>query len=85
MQQKLEEMDQKKEQFRYSRLGVLFCLLGIPFHRKNHYFCSQFVAEILCMSRGINLKKEASLYLPNQFIYELSGQNTLREIVCNPI
>ena len=67
MQQRLEEMDQKKGQFRYSRLGVLFCLLGIPFHRKNHYFCSQFVAEILKDAKAAELVKDSTLYYPGDF------------------
>lgn len=85
IEKKLKDMEQEHEQFHYSRLGVLFCLMHIPFHRKNHYFCSQFVAEILSMSKTIELKKDSSLYLPNQFLYELGGQRSLREIICNPI
>lgn len=85
MLQKLKSMEQEKECFHYSQIGVLFCLLHIPFHRKNYYFCSQFVAEMLGMSKEVKLKKDASLYLPNQLIYELGNVSSLREIVCNPI
>lgn len=44
---KIREKEDSKEQLHYSRLGVIFCLMGIPFRRKNHYFCSQFVTEML--------------------------------------
>lgn len=85
MEWKLNEMEQHREQFHYSRLGVFFCLLRIPYQRENRYFCSQFVAEMLSMSGQVILKKEASLYFPNQLLCELGKQDSLKEIVCNPI
>ena len=85
MIQRLEEMKERGSELHYSRLGVFCCLLHIPFHRKNHYFCSEFVAEMLALSDAVNLKKETSLYMPNQLIYELGRQSSLKEIICNPI
>lgn len=82
---RLEVMEQNKEKFHYSRLGVFFCLCHIPFRWKNHYFCSQFVAETIAMSKAVKLKKKASLYLPNDLAYELGCQSSLREILCNSI
>lgn len=85
IRQKIREMESRKEQFHYSRLGVLFCLMRIPFHRKNHYFCSQFVMEMLKMSRAVLLAKDSSLYFPNDLPDELGRQNCLRGIVHNPV
>lgn len=82
---KIREMESGKDKFHYSRIGVLFCLMRIPFRRKNCYFCSQFVAEMLQMSNTVLLKKDASLYLPNDLSGELSRQGCLKEIVFNPI
>ena len=82
---KVLEMENRKEQFHYSRLGVIFCLMRIPFRRKNHYFCSQFVAEMLKMSREVLLGRDSSLYLPNDLPNELERQSCLKRIVYNPV
>ena len=57
-----------RSQLRYSSFGVVMGLvLRIPFRRKNHYFCSQFVAEGLSRCQALRLKKETTLYLPKDF------------------
>ena len=54
----------RKESLKYSTLGLVFCFLRIPFKRKNHYFCSQFVAEVLQKAQVLRLKKKSTLYFP---------------------
>lgn len=71
--------------FEYTRLGVVFCLLGIPFRWKRHYFCSQFVAEMLKKSEAFHLRKSAELYMPNAFCKELCGSRQLLNICPNPV
>lgn len=78
---KISEFIDQSTKYRYSRLGVLLCLLHIPHKIKNNYFCSQFVAELLSLSDEIQLKKGTSLYLPNQFVKELEEQ----QFLCNKI
>ncbi len=85
IREKIKEMEHGKEKFHYSRIGVLLCLLHIPFRRKNYYFCSQFVTEMLQMSDAVLLRKDASLYLPNDLPDELGRQSCLKEIICNPV
>lgn len=82
---RIEEMEREKENLYYSKIGVFLCLLHIPYKRKNHYFCSQFVAEMLQLSDGVLMKKHTSLYLPNQLPLELASLKCLREIVYNPV
>ena len=44
-----EEIDhflEKKEQYFYSRWGIVLCLLHIPHKFKNRYFCSQFTLKV---------------------------------------
>lgn len=43
----LEGMYRKKKTYRYNYAGVLLGALHIPFQRKNHYYCSQFVRDVL--------------------------------------
>ena len=83
--QRIQSFERNKTQFHYSRLGVVFCLLHIPFHRENHYFCSQFVAETLKQSGAIPLKKKPELYLPNHFLQELCGSRQVISVRVNPI
>lgn len=85
MKKKIEEMEEKKENLHYSRIGVLLCLLHIPCKIQNQYFCSQFVAETLELPDSVFLSKNAALYLPNQLSHELCRQRCLKEIICNPI
>ena len=55
------------ERYRYSRFGVVMCLIGIPYRRKNNYFCSQFVAEALRDACAVRLQKSSTLYRPCDF------------------
>ena len=63
----LLECVENKNSYQYSKLGVVLCLLHIPFKRKYHYFCSQFVAEILRNAQAASLKKHSTLYHPGDF------------------
>lgn len=66
------------EQYKFSILGTFACKLGIEWKRKNKYFCSQFVAEILNRSGAAKLPKAASLMRPMDCA-ELEGMNLIFE------
>lgn len=68
----VKEFIDNKNKYHYSRLGIVLCLLQISHKFKHHYFCSQFVAEMLSASKVVQLKKDASLYLPHDLMKELS-------------
>ena len=58
----------RKQQLRYSKLGlVLSLMLRIPYKRRDHYFCSQFVAEVLQRGHAANLPRKSMLYFPKDF------------------
>ena len=59
---------ERKGELKYSTLGLVMCFLKIPYKRKNKYFCSQFVAEVMYHCGALKLKKKSSLYFPNDFI-----------------
>ncbi|NCB92091.1 MAG: hypothetical protein EOM40_05885 [Clostridia bacterium] len=83
--QNIERMKENSAVLSYSSFGVFLCALRIPFKIKNHYFCSQFVAEILQQTKSVQLRKKASLYFPNELCKVLEQQNCLREVLFNPI
>lgn len=66
IQEESEQFLIKREQYTYSRLGAILCLLHIPHKIKNSYFCSQFVVEVLSKAGAVELKKKESLYLPGK-------------------
>jgi len=82
---RIEDIEETQEEWYYNRMGVFLCLLRIPLRRQKHFFCSEFVAEMLLLSENIFLKRRPSLYLPNQLNFELKQQVCLKEIVYNPI
>lgn len=63
----LEESVENKSRYQYSKLGVVLCLMRIPFPRRNHYFCSQYVAEVLRRSQAAPIRKPLTLYKPGDF------------------
>lgn len=74
-----------REEFSYTRLGAILCFLRIPFKWKDHYFCSQFVAEVLTRAGAIKLKMPSSLYLPNNLKNELAYSLQLQKVQYNPV
>lgn len=74
-----------RAELRYTRLGVACCILHLPLWWKGHYFCSQFVAEVLKKAGALPLQKRAELYLPNQFRAELQGCSQLLRVVQDPV
>ena len=61
---KLQDFLVKKDKLSYSSLGLVLSFLKIPLKRKNHYFCSQFVAKVLKDSSAIKSKRPSTLFLP---------------------
>lgn len=81
----LNKMTWNAKQFRYSCVGPLFCYFGVSYERKNHFFCSQFVADILGRVGALSLNKPPSLYVPNDFTLmpelELVYEGTLEGLI----
>lgn len=57
------EFEQHKNALYYTKLGAALALLRLGCRWENHYFCSQFVAEVLRRSNAVSLPKDSSLYL----------------------
>ena len=81
----IEKFMNKKEDLKYSNLGVILCLLRVPHKFKNRYFCSQFVAEILASAGAIELRKKATLYVPGQLVDGIESCFASTQLVYNEI
>ena len=57
----------RQNEHHFNIIGLLLCQMGIPFRRKTHFFCSQFVGEILHRSGAMELPRDASLIRPNDY------------------
>lgn len=82
---RIELMKNEQKKYHYSQIGVLLCILHIPHCIRDHYFCSQFVADLLIHSGAIKKQKSPSLFLPNTFLNELKHHPNLRNVVYNPM
>ena len=70
-----------KDYYRYNFLGILFYMLDIPFYRRKHYMCSQFVAEVLGSAGALKCPKEQSLMKPVDF----EGLKELNLVYCGDL
>lgn len=61
------QMMKEAPKYRFNLIGLLLCRMGIPFHRKERYFCSEFVSEVLKQSKALTLPKDTSLMRPNDY------------------
>ena len=51
--------------YRFNVLGLLLCAMHIRWQRRRHYFCSQFVGEVLEKSGAMQLPKDSTLMHPS--------------------
>lgn len=63
----IQSFIENKSNFKYTTFGTILCMLRVPYKRKQHYFCSYFVASILEKSEAIKLRKKSCLHLPSDF------------------
>lgn len=59
--------DREGDKYKYSMLGMLAMLLNIPWERRYHFVCSQFVAYVLTQSHTLDLDKNYLLVRPSDF------------------
>ena len=62
-----EHMMTHGELYRFNSLGLLLCAFHVRWNRRRHYFCSQFVSEVLQKSGSLNLPKHSTLMRPNDY------------------
>lgn len=53
--------------YRFNIIGLFLCRMNIPFKRRRHLFCSQFVSEVLKNSKALTLPKNPSLMRPADY------------------
>ena len=61
-----EEFMRHSEEYSFNILGLILCALHIRWQRRRHYFCSQFVSEVLEQSGALALPKDSTLMHPQR-------------------
>ena len=59
-----------KSDLHYTRVGVALTLMhapSLPYRRRGHYHCSQFVAEVLENCKAAKLKRKCDRFRPSDF------------------
>lgn len=62
------DMMRNSRKYHYSIIGAWACYFNIPCRRSRHFFCSQFVAEVIRQSGALQLPKDPSLMMPDDFL-----------------
>lgn len=65
MKRYIQNIEMKKENYRYNFLGLFGFILKKPIKRKNAFFCSQFVATVLYKGQIMHFHKPLSLIAPS--------------------
>lgn len=71
----VEQIMSRQEAYHFNILGLLLCRLNVPFHRRYHFFCSQFVGLVLGQSGALKLPKDPTVMKPSDYM-------NLPELVC---
>lgn len=71
IQEELEACYEMRWRIHYCLVGLPFLMLNRPFHQKNHYTCSSFLAKLLDEQAISLFDKHFSLVTPRDF-YELT-------------
>ena len=69
MKQQINHFQCHSQYYRYNFLGMIAVMFNIEWNRKNHYFCSHFVNEILVSGDVHLFTKPAPLITPEDFIH----------------
>lgn len=64
----LNYMQRHAGYYHYNLFGVVLCALRISRKRKAHFFCSQFVAEMLHRAGAVTLSKAAHMMRPSDLM-----------------
>lgn len=81
----IEEFQSRRFEWKYNLAGLLLSKIHIKRQKKDHYFCSEFVAEMLQRANITQFNKNAAHYLPNRLEQEVQKLKNLEQVILNPI
>lgn len=72
----LHEFAAKKQTYSFARWELIFGLFRMPIIRRNRYYCSQFIADVLKESEVLQSKRNSARYFPKDF-RKIAGGNMI--------
>lgn len=78
LKMELARFQNEADKYHYNLIGLVGAKFGIPLKRKHHYFCSQFVSELLINSKIYDIDKEPEIISPSD-LYSISNMELLYE------
>ncbi len=67
IKQTVDKFINNKKKYGYNLIGLLCVMLNMPLKRKNKYFCTQFVADVMQECGIYDFGKDPSLVTPRDF------------------
>lgn len=74
MQEYLDEMYSEKRKYKYNYIGLFLAAIPICYHSENHYYCSEFVREILIRFHIAQKEQFEGVVKPIQFLENFQEQ-----------
>lgn len=78
LKNEIEGFLEKKDEYKYNFLGLFGVLFNQPVKRKNYYFCTQFVSEILIKSGVYDTDKNPALIKPDD-LFSIENKDLIYE------
>jgi hypothetical protein len=79
LQKQVKEFLYNKTKYRYNFTGLFRVLLNRPLKKPYHYFCSQFVSEVLIKSNIISTNKVPELIKPDELLLYFPDKELIYE------
>lgn len=70
------EFEATKQNYRFARWELVLGLMRMPIIRRNRYYCSQFIADVLKKSEVLKSKRNSARFFPKDF-GKLAGGNMI--------
>lgn len=73
----LEQMYAEKNVYHYNYAGLFLGALRIPFQRKNHYYCSEFVRDVLVKFAVVSPGVFDAVIQPQSLLDDMPGRTVI--------
>ncbi|WP_192930300.1 hypothetical protein [Alkaliphilus pronyensis] len=78
----VEKFTKEREKYKYNLLGLFAVMFNKPFKRRYHYFCSQFVSELLIKGNIYSSNKPPELIKTNDLFLINNAEVFFEGLIC---
>ena len=79
LKEELNEFLTEKSKYKYNLIGLFSYTIKVPLNRENHYFCSEFISQLLINSKIYNTSKIPGLIKPSDILNEIEPKELISE------